>query len=164
MMGSFSPEEYLEEKLPMQSATNPAKRLMFVLKLSFIVSMLLFFYVTFMVPTHVDQPITPAFELAIIIVALTADVVGFFARGLLSRMMKRAWAKRPEITPVSQWLTGNMVSLACFEACTLFGMVLHFTGAPVRLVEFLCSVGIISLVLWRPGTPPAGSDGIWLQS
>jgi len=148
----------------MPSAQNPAKLLMLVLKLSFIVSMLLFLYVTFKVPTQADQPVTPAFELAITIVALTTDMVGFFARGLLGRMMKRAWANRPEVTPLSQWLTGNMVSLACFEACALFGMVLHFTGAHLRLVELLFGVGIISLVLWRPGTPPAGNDGTWLQS
>lgn len=147
----------------MPPAPNPAKFLMLVMKLAFIISALLFFYVAFTIPTQAQQPATPAFQLAITVIALAADIVGFFTGGTNGWLMRRT-ANRQGVTPLKQWFAGNILSLACFEACTLFGMVLHFTGARVRLAELLFAVGIASTALWKPGTPPAANEGMPLQS
>lgn len=143
----------------MQSAPNPAKFMMLVLKLAFIVSGLLFIVVVARVPTQTpQQPVSPAFEWAVTVLGIIEDVIGLNGRRLFLWLAKRAPGNAQASTPLGRWMTGNVMSLAFMETCILFGMVLHFVGARVRLVELLFAVGMISLVLWSPGTPPAAKQ------
>lgn len=143
----------------MQSAPNPAKFMMLVLKLAFIVSGLLFIVVVARVPTQTpQQPVSPAFEWVITILAIADDIVGLCGRGLFRWIAKHTSPNGQASAPLRVWMTGNVFSLALMQSCILFGMVLHFVGARVRLVELLFAVGMISLVLWSPGTPPAAKQ------
>jgi hypothetical protein len=51
-------------------------------------------------------------------------------------------------------MTKGVLSLAFFEACILFGLVLHFLHGSARLVELLFAAGILAELIWDPGEPP----------
>jgi len=135
------------------------------MKLSFIVASLMFVFVVARVPTQApQQPVSPAFEWAVTAMALIDDVIGLNGRRFYFWMTKRVSENARAATPLGRWMTANVMSLAFIESCILFGMVLHFIGANVRLVQLLFAVGILSLIFWSPGTPPAADEATQLRS
>lgn len=139
--------------------------MMRIVKLAFLCSFLMFIFVVIKVPAQSHQSANPAFESIITILALACSVVGYFGKQIFGSLTKRASTnKTTKSNPLSLWMAGNVFSLACIEACVLFGVVLHFVGARVRLVELLFSVGIIVLLIWSPGIPPVAEQGQPFQS
>ncbi len=149
----------------MQSAPNPANFMMLVMKLAFIVSGLLIIFVVARVPSQApQQPVSPAFEWAVTALAIIEDVIGLNGRRLYLWIAKRVPENALASTPVGRWMTANIFSLAFIESCILFGLVLHFMGANVRFVQLLFAVGILSLLFWSPGKPPATGEATQLRS
>ena len=143
----------------MGPAQNSPAFVMGVMKLAFLLSFAMFIIVVVRTPAPTLQSPNPTLEWSISTIAIISAIVGYFGRGLLGRMMGSASTNRTTSNPLGLWMTGNVFSLACIEACVLFGVVLHFVGARVRFVELLFSVGIIVLLIWSPGTPPTGQEG-----
>ena len=143
---------------------NPAERVIRIMRISFVVFGLLLVYIVIKLPAQPQVPPDPAFELAITALGLVEIVAGFFAPRFLLALAKRAPQTAAKATPAKQWLSANIVSLACFDACMLFGLVLHFVGAHPRFVELLVGAGLAALILWRPGTPPTEEEGTPIQS
>jgi hypothetical protein len=137
---------------------------MLVMKLAFLVSALLFAYVAIKVPTQPQPSPSPAVEWTITTFAIIDDLIGLNGRRFYLWIAKRASENSLAATPLGRWMTANVMSLAFMESCILFGMVLHFIGANLRLVQLLFVVGILSLLFWSPGTPPTASEGIQLRS
>lgn len=127
-----------------------------ILKLSFLLSGLLFLYVIVKIPVNSPAHVAPAFEFAITALGLAAVVAAF----MLPRFLANAAAKNKAqstspSTPIQQWFSRNLVALAFLESCSLYGVALHFAGARVQFVAILFTVGLTSLLLWTPEAPPS---------
>jgi hypothetical protein len=123
-----------------------------VLKATFIVSGLLFLYIVFKIPPKVTAPPKPALELIISLIALTNVALGFILPGFIARPSQSV--TRSSTPPIQRWISGYVLSLAFFESCMLFGVVLHFVGSRVLVVECLFAAGLLAIVFWGPGEPP----------
>jgi hypothetical protein len=134
------------------------------MRICFIVYALLLIYLAFKLPAQPQVPPNAAFEWTVTALALFDTVAGFYAPRVLQWMARRSPQAVPRATPAKLWMSARIVSLSLFISCGLFGLVLHFVGARVQFVEILLGVSLISLILWRPGTPPAENDGNLIQS
>ena len=134
-------------------AVTPA-RLMRFIWLSFVSAGVMFIYIAFTIPAQGKNTAGPAVETVITVVALVVVLLGFFMPRILRWSAKRAREGQTGSAALKTWFTNNLVGLAWIYSCNLFAMVLHFLRARVGLVAFLFGVGMISLLLWRPGTPP----------
>jgi len=132
--------------------TNP-DRVMQVLKYAFVVSGLLFVAVAYKIPLQSSHSPGMVFETILVLMALSSVIAGFFAPARLFSIMSRTQQSRTA-TPLGQWMSANILSLACFEACTLSGFALHAMGGRTRIVGFLFATGIIATILWRPSSAP----------
>ncbi len=135
-----------------------------VIQIAFIVSGFLYLYIMTMIPSHAHRPPTPAVELAIAVVALTRVVVGFNTKRIFVCSSEGTPQDVSAQTQRSRWMTAGVMSLAFFEACILFGFVLHVLGARGWLVGLLFGIGIGSMIFWSPGEPPGAGDEEFLQS
>jgi len=129
------------------------------LKISFIVSGLLFLYMVFKIPSKATAPPKPAVELVVAIIALTNVTLGFILPGFVARSALRNQLNPRLSTPIQRWISGYVLSLAFFESCMLFGFVLHFIGWRILIVECLFAAGLIAILFWGPGTPPIDGAG-----
>lgn len=110
------------------------------------------------VPVQTTNALDPTAEMAIAIVALSDVALAFFARRFLARLARVAPGSSVESAEMNRWFLGNVASLAIIFSCNLLAFVLHMLRARGELVELLFGAGMISLLLWRPGTPPE-ADG-----
>lgn len=128
------------------------------MRISFICFGLLLVYLTMRMPAPPHVSANPTFEWVITVIGLTNVLLGFFAPRLFRRALQQASARQPSSGPVAQWMAVNVVSLAFFDACMLFGFVLHAVGSEARFVEITIGAGLISLVVWKP-KPVPGNEG-----
>jgi hypothetical protein len=136
-----------------------------ILKISFIVSGLMFLYIVFKIPPNGTEPVQPAFELIISAVALTNIVLGFVLPGLVAGATRgRQSGASPSATPMQRWFTGYILSLAFFESCSLFGLVLHFLGARIQVVELLFAASLLAILFRSPGAPPSDEGAPLIQT
>jgi hypothetical protein len=63
---------------------------------------------------------------------------------------------------MQRWFTGYILSLAFFESCSLFGVVLHFMGARILVVEVLFAASLLAILVRSPGVPPS-DEGVPLS-
>ena len=137
--------------------TDP-QRMMHIMKYAFIGSVMLFIVVTIEVPSRAAHPPEHSLELVIIVLALADLALGFVARTLLGRLAKGNVGRSGKTTPLNQWASANLASLAMIESCALVAVVLHVLGSSTRLVGILFGAALLALFAWTPGTPPASSE------
>jgi hypothetical protein len=140
------------------SAKSPALT-MRILKYAFVVCAFLFVQVAIEIPVRPHQPVSQPIEIGITIVALACIAVGFLVPRFVFRAPESTYQGNPALTPLKRWMTKGIMSLAYFEACILFGLLLHYLGARLWLVEFLFGAGIAAELFWSPGTPPSEAQG-----
>jgi len=138
----------------METKAQSAARMMRVMKYAFVVAALLIAYVAFAIPGRPGPPANQPLQMAIAIVAISSLVAGFF----LPQMISQVAQSSSTTTDLQRWFTKGVLSLACFDACILFGLVLHFLHGSVRLVGFLFAAGIVAELIWNPGEPPGTED------
>lgn len=148
----------------MDVPAQQAVRMVRIMKWCFILSAALFIFVAVRIPTPEEHAPNSTFEFAISIAALGCVVAGFLLPKLLSSSTATSMQRTPASTPVKRWFSGCVVSLACFNACSLFAFALHFVGARVRIVELLFAIGMLSVIFWSPGNPPSANEGNPIQS
>ena len=129
-----------------------------ILKYAFVVSAFLFIYVAIEIPVQPHAPVSQPIELVITFAGLTCIVVGFLVPRFVFRAPESTYQRNPALPPLKRWMTKGIMSLAYFEACILFGLVLHYLGARAWLVELLFGAGIAAELIWSPGTPPGAED------
>jgi hypothetical protein len=137
----------------MDFQTQQAVRIARVLKLSFIIAGAMFIFLAVRIPAKASAQPTSAVELIISIVALAAVGAGFFVPKLIALPSEPSLLASTMSAPVKQWFARCVLSLALFNTCNLFALVLHFLGARVQVVELDFALGMLSLVFWNPGTP-----------
>lgn len=137
---------------------TPERRLRIV-KYAFVVSCLMFFFVTLKIPAQAPHPPARSLELILVALVLIELGLGFAARPFLARLVQaNARGSRDATAPV-QWMSTNLVSLAMIESCALFAVVLHFLGSSQKLVGSLFGCALLALLIWAPGTPPLPDNG-----
>jgi len=132
-------------------------RVMRILKYGFVFSGLLFAFVAMQIPAQNQRPPEHMMETVIVLLALLNVAAGFLVRHFPTLIAGQSPRPGTALTPVSRWMSTNLVSLACFEACILFGLILHMLGARTR-IQLLFATGIIAMLIWRPGTAPAAEQ------
>lgn len=139
----------------MESTVKSPALTMRVMKYAFVVSAFLFIFVAMKVPGQPAPPASQPLQMAVVMIAIMSVVAGF----LLPRMMTQVAQSTSATTDLQRWFTKGVLSLAFFEACILFGLVLHFLHGSIRLSELLFAAGIAAELIWNPGEPPAAKDG-----
>ena len=90
----------LSQELGRDEKVDSPVRLMRILKLSFLVSGVLFLYVVFTIPAKSPGPVNPAIELVLTILAITNVVLGFTLPQFLARVAMRSPQSTLQPTPV----------------------------------------------------------------
>ena len=132
-----------------------------VMKYAFLVSMFLFIYVLYVlskVPAPSLPPVSQPLELALTVVGLACIAMGFVLPRFLDRTVQQAPQSEPLAVQRGRWMTKGVISLACFEACTLFGFMLNRLGGRLWLVELLFGAGIVAMLFWSPEPPPRAEE------
>jgi len=141
----------------MDAQAQQAVRIVRILQLSFLIAGAMFIFVAVRIPAKASAQASPAVELSISIVALAAIAAGFLVPKLIAPPAEPNLPASSVSAPVKQWFTRCVLSLAFFDVCNLFALVLHFLAARARVVELIFALGMLSLIFWNPGTPhPAG--------
>ena len=143
----------------MDTQTQHAVTVVKVLKLSFIISGALFILITFRIPTKVTAASGSAIEIAISFIATMTVVAGFLLPKWLATLAATRSQLNATVTPLKAWVTRCIISLAFFDACNLFAVVLHFLGAHAPIVWGIFAMGMLSLIFWSPGSPPTSMNG-----
>jgi hypothetical protein len=136
------------------------ERVMRTMKFAFIVSVLLFIFVTTRVPSKAAHRPAQSLELVVIALALTDLAAGWAGRPILSRLTKANASRNGNTALLNQWVSANVLSFALIESCALFAVVLHFLGSSARLVGILFGCVLLALFTWSPGAPPAIENSI----
>jgi F0F1-type ATP synthase membrane subunit c/vacuolar-type H+-ATPase subunit K len=132
------------------------------MKFGFLVSILIFIVVAIRIPSRATHPPPQTLELVIAVIALINICMGFAARPFLMRVAKANQALQQNESPLNQWFSANIVSLAMLESCALFAVMLHMLGSSVKIVGILFGVSLLAVLAWSPGTPPepASATGV----
>jgi hypothetical protein len=138
-----------------ENSMNAPARTIRIIRSCFLVYVALLVYVVFKLPAHPHQPPGPAFEAAITVLGIASIWTGFYLPRRLRRIAERRLQAAPRETLLKRWFAFDVVSLASFLACVLYGFVLHILGAHNALAGLLFGAGIASMLIWSPGTPPA---------
>lgn len=133
---------------------TPPERVMRTMKYAFIMSVLLFIFVTIRVPSKAAHHPGPSLELIIIAIALTNLAMGWAGRPILRRLTKANAGRDRNAALLNQWMSANILGFALIESCALFAVVLHMLGSSIKLVGLLFGCALLALFAWSPGAPP----------
>jgi hypothetical protein len=148
----------------MEGKTQSPVQVMRVIKGAFVVSALMLIYIAFKVMVQPQQPASQQFEIAIALVGISSVIAGWFLPRSLLRGAEREPQNMPPQAQLQRWFTMSVLGLAFFEACVLFGFVLHVLGGRDWLVGLLFGVGIAAELFLTPGEPPAADADRSIQA
>jgi hypothetical protein len=143
----------------MESSLKSPALTMRVIKYSFVACAFMFIYVAITLQVQPHQPVSQPFEIAITFAGLASVLGGFVLPRFSFQAADRSLQNSSAEAQLKRWTSKCVLSLALFEACILFGLMLRYLGGRVRLVELLFGVGIAAEVIWSPGTPPGPESG-----
>jgi hypothetical protein len=91
-----------------------------------------------------------------IVIALALSCVwnGFLTQRLIVRGPKSRHRRSTRSTPFIRWRAGNIVRLAFATSVGLYGLVLRVLGGPPWQANCLLALGMILLLVWKPGQSP----------
>jgi|SRR5579859_4093415 len=142
----------------MESSLKTPALTMRIMKYAMVLSAFLFIYIAITIPAQPNQPVGSALEIAITFVAIACVIGGFILPRIFFQTPNRTPQDNSAQAQLQRWFTKGVLSLAFFEACVLFGLVLHFLQARVWLVDFLFGLGIAAELIWSPGPPPGAES------
>ena len=141
-----------------------ALRVFRFMKAAFLVYGILLIYVIIKIRPKSSSPEDSTMVVAITFLAPIMLVLGFFTPRFFPRLAQRSSQSAPGATPIKQWFSGGLIGLCFLEACSLFGVVLHFLGAGLRQSELLIGAGIAAIAFFSPGALPGSEEGNSSQS
>jgi len=89
--------------------------------------------------------------------ALWSAVSGFTLQRKLSRTPKSQRVSNTS-TPASRWKAGHVLRLASAAAVAMWALYLSELGGPPVLVNALFAIGVVLLLIWKPGAIPASTQ------
>ena len=128
-------------------------RLLRIYQIVGIIFVLFLFLLARILPANSGVTTMTPFKYVIVFLALYCAVSGFTLsrRFLRVRVNPKAATKS---TPINRWMAGHVIRLAFAIAVSLYGFLLHFVGVPEWLATLLIALGLILLLIWRPGDAP----------
>jgi len=144
------------------TSSSVLRRIQFI-KLGFILFGVLLIYLAAKVPPAGSANLSPTIELAITFMAITDVACGFWLAKWLISNVNRGGASKPQSAVAMRWRSAQVAGLSCISACNLFAFVLHMFNGRQPFIVLLFAVGMLSLIIWNPGTPPTESDRRILQ-
>jgi hypothetical protein len=98
-----------------------------------------------------------AVQWVFIVLALLCALQGFtLQRRIVSPRPTRKLP--PRSTPFTRWKAGNVARLAFATSVGLYGLCLSEFGGVAWQVDVLFGLGMVLLLLWKPGTSPNLKD------
>ena len=143
----------------MEKVMIPPARVMRIIWFGFVLSGVMLIYIVVTIPDRAPGPMGSAMQIILTLVALAAVSMGFLMPRILRRAARRAREGQTGPAALNVWFRDNLIGLAWIYSCNLFAFILHFFRAQVGLIELLFGVGMISLLLWQPGSPPGAQRG-----
>ena len=124
-----------------------------IIQIVCIVYLLCLFVVVRELPANSGLSAMTAFKWIILAAALFCAVDGFYMQKRLLRAPRNP-KLASKSTPAKRWMAANVARLAFAASVGLWGIVLHSLGGPDSLANSLIGLGLILLVIWRPGAVP----------
>lgn len=90
----------------------------------------------------------------VVLFAVYSAVGGFWGQRLMVRSQKQPSRSAMLSTSLGRWWFGHLVRLSGAEAVCFSSLVLHMIGGPVWLVDVTFGIGMVLLLIWRPGAIP----------
>lgn len=143
----------------MERQVQSSALVMRVVKYCFVVSGILFVYIAFKILTPPQHEASQPIQIAITAAGLWSVASGFYFPRWISRRVEARSRTLPVEEQVKRWKAMCILSLAYFESCILFGLVLHLLGGRNVLVGSLMGAGIAAELIWNPGKPPGAESG-----
>lgn len=94
----------------------------------------------------------------VIALAIGSAVSGFTLQRQIVKGPVRPQRRSKTLTPFTRWKAGNLVRLACATSVGLWALVLNEYGGPAWLVNSFFAIGLLLLLIWRPGASPAATQ------
>lgn len=136
---------------------NPAIRMVRVMQVTFIVAVLLFYFVLHVVHP-MPQSVNANFELIFVCCAIASAILGFVMQRALLNAPNPSGSTAQSSTPRGRWFMGHLIRFATAEAVALFGFALRMMGSSSKLVTLLFAGSLLLLVFWQPGEVPTESE------
>jgi multisubunit Na+/H+ antiporter MnhB subunit len=93
-------------------------------------------------------------QFLVIVGAIWSAVVGFTFHRRMTRSTTRLQRPTAKSTPFTRWRAGHVMRLGSATSVGMWGLVLYYYRAPMWVVDAVLAVGLILLVMWRPGDSP----------
>jgi len=90
----------------------------------------------------------------ILLAAIWSAISGFTVQRRIVRIRNQSLQSARRSTPLSRWRVGNVIRIASAASVGLWALVLKNSGGPALLVNSLFGIGLVLLLIWRPGTIP----------
>jgi len=110
-------------------------------------------FVRHLVKRETQSAITPT-QWLVIVAAIWSAVSGFTGQRRIVSARTRSQRASRRSTPFSRWRAGHLMRLWTATIVALWALVLHEIGGPSRLVDTFFAVGLLLLLVWRPGASP----------
>jgi hypothetical protein len=101
-------------------------------------------------PVRAGTQKSPAGEGLIVFLAIYSAWSGFY----IQKIFKRVGKQGRRLTPLHAWQWGNITKLASALSVCLWAFVLHLFGGLIWLVYPIFGLGVVLLLIWKPGMSP----------
>jgi hypothetical protein len=91
----------------------------------------------------------------IVLAAAYCAVSGFTFQRYINKEPSRSQRVRGDSTAFRRWSVGHLIRLASACSVAMWGAVIPIYKGPLWIAGALCGIGILLLLVWRPGTPPS---------
>ena len=89
-----------------------------------------------------------------IVLAIWSAASGFTLQRRIVNSPGRSQQRSKTSTPFSRWKAGHLVRLGSAGSVGLWGLVLCEFGVPTWLANAFFAIGLLLLLIWRPGASP----------
>jgi len=106
-------------------------------------------------PKHPNRGAMTFGQWIVVLAAIYCGVMGFTMQRKLVRGINRNSGQASATTPLRLRMSGNLIRLASATAVCMWEFLLQVFGGPAWLVDTLFGMGLVLLLIWKPGSCPA---------
>src|ERR1700730_4105830 len=94
----------------------------------------------------------------VIAAAIWSAIAGFTVQSRIAKSRTQSQRISSSSTPFRRWRAGHLVRLWCATAVGGWALVLYDIGGPSWLVDTFFAIGLLLLLIWRPGATPDSEE------
>ena len=106
-------------------------------------------------PVHFTGRAISFSQWIVVLCATYCVLIGFWIQ---RRVLRANRSGKRRSTLLGRWRAGHVLRLASAVSVCLWAFVLRIIGGPTWLVNTIFAVGVILLLVWRPGTRPVETE------